>query len=189
VIIALGGFRADTLAEDSDMTLSILRSGYQIHHEEYAYAYTEAPDTWGAFAKQRFRWSYGVLQVTWKHRDLLFDPSSPPILRFFIFPNFLIFQIIIPIIAPLVDLALISMIVINITSYMLYGSLFYIEALGHIGASILIFLIIDFLVALIAFSLERGESMRALLLFIPQRFSYRFFMYYINLRALWNALK
>ncbi len=102
------------------MTLSILRSGFSIHHEEYAYAYTEAPSNWIAFGKQRSRWSYGVLQVTWKHIDVIFMSDISPMLRFFIFPSFIISQIIIPIIAPLFDILTICLIVINSISYTLY---------------------------------------------------------------------
>lgn len=66
-VLEAGGFKADTLAEDSDLTIAILRLGYRIVHEEEAHAYTEAPEDWKSFAKQRFRWAFGILQVTYKH--------------------------------------------------------------------------------------------------------------------------
>ncbi len=63
-----GGFGHDTLAEDTDLTIAIRRKGYQIRYEESAVAYTEAPETTAALAKQRFRWAFGTLQAAWKHR-------------------------------------------------------------------------------------------------------------------------
>ena len=38
----VGGFQTDTLAEDADLTLSLLEKGYRIEFEEDAKAYTEA---------------------------------------------------------------------------------------------------------------------------------------------------
>nr|WP_245203793.1 glycosyltransferase [Ammoniphilus resinae] len=67
-----GFFSHDTLAEDTDMTLKLLREGKRVYYEERALAYTEAPDEFRSFVKQRFRWVYGTLQCVWKHRDTIF---------------------------------------------------------------------------------------------------------------------
>ena len=66
-----GGFTTDTLAEDCDLTIRILRCSYVIENESLAIALTEAPETLNMFFKQRFRWSFGVMQTFWKNRDLL----------------------------------------------------------------------------------------------------------------------
>ncbi len=189
ILLQLGWFSKDTLAEDSDMTVSILRAGYLIQHEEYAYAYTEAPITWRSFAKQRFRWAFWVLQVTWKHIDVLFTPNTPVALRFFIFPSFIIYQTIVPIIAPLFDIFTIIMLILNTLSYFLYGSGIYFETLLHVLSYSLIFLTLDFIIACTALTFEKNESWKLLIYFLPQRILYRFFMYYINLLALWSGIK
>jgi cellulose synthase/poly-beta-1,6-N-acetylglucosamine synthase-like glycosyltransferase len=75
LILELGGFGGDTLAEDTDLTLKIRRAGYQIRYEEEAVAFTEAPEDTRGLAKQRFRWAFGTLQAAWKHRDALFVPK------------------------------------------------------------------------------------------------------------------
>ena len=54
-----GGFTTDTLAEDCDLTVRILRCGYTIKNDNHAIAMTEAPETVRMFLKQRFRWSFG----------------------------------------------------------------------------------------------------------------------------------
>jgi cellulose synthase/poly-beta-1,6-N-acetylglucosamine synthase-like glycosyltransferase len=52
-----GGFTTDTLAEDCDLTVRILRCNYVIENEPAAIGMTEAPETLKMFFKQRFRWS------------------------------------------------------------------------------------------------------------------------------------
>jgi cellulose synthase/poly-beta-1,6-N-acetylglucosamine synthase-like glycosyltransferase len=76
---AAGGLSTDTLAEDTDVTMGILRAGYQVVHEERAVAWTEAPSTLNDLWKQRYRWAYGTLQVVWKHRGAVREgqPAGP----------------------------------------------------------------------------------------------------------------
>lgn len=73
-IEAAGNFTTDTLAEDCDLTMRLHRSGYDIRNCTEAISYTEAPETFKQFMKQRFRWSFGVMQCFWKHRDTVFNP-------------------------------------------------------------------------------------------------------------------
>jgi len=75
LITELGGFANDTLAEDSDLTLRILRNGYKIEYDEDAIALTEAPDRVKGFLAQRFRWMYGTMQAAWKHLNTLMRPK------------------------------------------------------------------------------------------------------------------
>jgi cellulose synthase/poly-beta-1,6-N-acetylglucosamine synthase-like glycosyltransferase len=65
-----GPFSADTFAEDFDMTMEVLRSGYRVEYEDRALAYTEAPRTLEDLMKQRRRWYRGMIQVLSKHRDM-----------------------------------------------------------------------------------------------------------------------
>src|SRR5436305_391324 len=102
----LGGYPADTLAEDQDLTLAAQRAGWRVEFDPDARAYTEAPETVAGLLKQRFRWSFGTLQCIWKHRSALFNPKHP-VLGFVALPQIWLFQIILSAIAPLVDLAVI----------------------------------------------------------------------------------
>ncbi len=72
VILAAGGYRHHTLAEDFDLTLSVHRLGYKVLQDNSAMSYTEAPDDIRSLTKQRFRWLYGTTQAFWKHRDMMF---------------------------------------------------------------------------------------------------------------------
>jgi len=50
----------------------MLRCNYIIENENSAIAMTEAPETVKMFIKQRFRWSFGVMQTFWKNREYAF---------------------------------------------------------------------------------------------------------------------
>ena len=66
----IGFFSDDTFAEDFDMTMKILRSGYEVEYEDGAIAYTDAPKGLEDLMKQRRRWYRGMIQVLDKHRDM-----------------------------------------------------------------------------------------------------------------------
>jgi cellulose synthase/poly-beta-1,6-N-acetylglucosamine synthase-like glycosyltransferase len=68
-----GLFSDDTFAEDFDITLKILKSGYKIEYEEGSIAYTDAPKNTEDLMKQRRRWYRGMIQVLEKHRDMYFN--------------------------------------------------------------------------------------------------------------------
>ena len=70
----IGGFNEDTLAEDADATLELQKLGYAVVNENQAICDTEAPETIVALAKQRKRWTFGNVQVLWKHRSMFFRP-------------------------------------------------------------------------------------------------------------------
>ena len=65
-----GGYHTDTVAEDADLTMALLRHGYRVQYEDLALAYTEAPINANGLMRQRFRWSFGILQSVWKHRSV-----------------------------------------------------------------------------------------------------------------------
>src|SRR6202022_4986793 len=100
LVLEVGGFKEDTLAEDQDLTLEMRRAGYSVAYADGAVAYTEAPDTLRGLAKQRFRWSFGTLQCTWKHRDAFFRRKYGS-LGFVALPNVLLFQLLLPAVSPL----------------------------------------------------------------------------------------
>ena len=60
-----GGYHVDTVAEDADLTMALLRLGYRVEYEDMALAYTEAPTNANGLMRQRFRWSFGILQAVY----------------------------------------------------------------------------------------------------------------------------
>ena len=168
-----GGFTSDTLAEDCDLTIRILRCGYKIENENGAIALTEAPETLQQFMKQRFRWTFGVLQTFWKNRDALFNVNYK-VLGFIALPDILLFKYIIPVFAPIADL-------------MMLVGLFTGNA-REIGVYYLFFVIIDLLVAFLAFYFEKEKAWKLLFL-IPQRIVYRWFLLVVLFRTFRKAIK
>ena len=179
-IIEAGGFTSDTLAEDCDLTMRLHRCGYKINNSSTAISYTEAPETLKQFMKQRFRWSFGVIQCFWKHRDALFNP------RFRNFgmvamPNILVFQMILPFLAPLADLIL-------ILSLLGAAAGIVVASLPHILLYYIIFSVVDIAGAALAFAFEK-EDLKKLVWMIPQRLIYRQLMYYILFQSVTRAIK
>lgn len=177
-IAKAGGFTTDTLAEDCDLTIRILRSGYKVVNCVEAVAITEAPETLNEFMKQRFRWSYGVMQAFFKNKDACFNPQYKG-LGMVALPNILIFQIILPIFAPLADLVLIVSLIWNHNNP---------ESLHKIGIYYIVFMFVDVLVSIVAFVFEK-EKLSKLFWLIPQRFVYRQIMYVILFKAIKKAIK
>jgi cellulose synthase/poly-beta-1,6-N-acetylglucosamine synthase-like glycosyltransferase len=168
-----GGFTMDTLAEDCDITIRILRCGYRVENESHAVALTEAPETLRMFFKQRFRWSFGVMQSFWKNRNVLFQWEHKW-LGWIAMPNILVFQYIIPFLIPLADF------------FMIVGLLT--GNAAKIGWYYLIFMLVDTSVALLAFSFEK-ERISKLIWLIPQRLIWRWLMWYVLFKAFRRAIK
>ena len=113
----LGGFPRDTLAEDQDLTTAIQKAGHKIVFDPEAVAWTEAPDTLGALAKQRLRWSFGTLQCLWKHGDVTFNPRYGA-LGLVALPQVWLFQILLALFAPVVDLMLLVQLIVTYADYL-----------------------------------------------------------------------
>ncbi|MFS8082399.1 MAG: glycosyltransferase [Ginsengibacter sp.] len=179
-LLISGGFTKDTLAEDCDLTMRMLRDGYVIRNCTSALSFTEAPETFRQFMKQRFRWSFGVMQCFWKHRDTLFNPKYKN-LGMVAMPNILIFQIILPFLAPLADLILVVSLVAASLGIV-------VASVQHIIFYYIIFTLVDMAGAALAFAYEK-ENILKLVWMLPQRIIYRQMMYYILIKSFGKALK
>lgn len=177
-VIESGGFTTDTLAEDCDLTIRLLRNDYIVRNCTSAIAVTEAPESMKQFMKQRFRWSYGVMQSFWKNRDACFNPRYKG-LGMVALPNILLFQILLPILAPVADL---------IFFLSIAWSWHDPESLNKILFYYGLFLLVDVSVSVMAFSFEKEKFLRLIWL-IPQRFVYRQLMYVVLFKSIARAIK
>jgi cellulose synthase/poly-beta-1,6-N-acetylglucosamine synthase-like glycosyltransferase len=107
-----GGVPGDTLAEDTDLTMAVLRSGWRAVYAERAVAWTEAPGSLRQLWRQRYRWCYGTMQSAWKHRRAVFERGGGGRLGRRGLLYLVLFQMLLPLAAPLIDI------------YALYGALF-----------------------------------------------------------------
>jgi cellulose synthase/poly-beta-1,6-N-acetylglucosamine synthase-like glycosyltransferase/peptidoglycan/xylan/chitin deacetylase (PgdA/CDA1 family)/spore germination protein YaaH len=172
---AIDGFTTDTLAEDCDLTLRILRYGYTIRTCNEALAHTEAPESLKMFIKQRFRWSFGMMQSFWKHRDLLFSFRKPNI-GWVALPNLLIFNFIIPFFSPLVDIMFVAGL---FTRHALEYSLFY-----------MLYFVIDCIISSLAYRYDQQKfGLKQMGYLFIQRFIYRQLLFFVLLKAYLRAIK
>ena len=188
LLVEAGGFPSDTLAEDQDLTLRIRRLGYKIGYEESAVAWTEAPHNLRSLAKQRFRWSYGTLQCMWKHSDALFRLRYGA-LGFIAMPNVWIFQILFPLISPVMDLMLVYTLSANALDRWQQPTGYSSTNLQQVLLYYALFLAIDWVSAGFAFMLERRERWSLLWWLFLQRFCYRQVMYYVMIKSVAMALR
>jgi len=172
---AAGGYPLNTVAEDADLTMNLLEQGFKVDYEDRSLAFTEAPVNAKGLMRQRFRWSFGILQSVWKHRAAFVRNKA---MGLFALPNILIFQMLLPLVSPFIDIMFLA----GIVNYFINRH-FHPEAasaasfeklLAYFGA----FLLIDFITSSIAFSLERRHAAHKgdgwLLFHIwLQRFAYR----------------
>jgi cellulose synthase/poly-beta-1,6-N-acetylglucosamine synthase-like glycosyltransferase/peptidoglycan/xylan/chitin deacetylase (PgdA/CDA1 family) len=170
----VGGMSGDTLAEDTDVTLAIGRTGRRVVYAEQARAWTEAPSTVAGLWRQRYRWSYGTMQAVWKHRGAVVsrDRRETRIGRRAI-PYMVFFQILLPMVAPLIDVLA------------LYGLIFTDPV--PVAAAWLGFNALQLALAAFAFRLD-GESPRPLWALPLQQFVYRQMMYLVIIESTISAL-
>lgn len=188
VISQLGFFATDTLAEDTDLTLSVEKLGYKVLYEEDAIALTEAPDTTNALIKQRYRWTYGTYQACFKHRDAFLNPKNG-LLGFVTFPNIILFQILLPLISPILDLFVIITIFSLWITWAQHPEDILLGPLLSVLFYYFIFLIFDYLIAGLAFLLEKKEDWSLLVWLLLQRFYYRQLMYYIAIKSIISSVR
>jgi cellulose synthase/poly-beta-1,6-N-acetylglucosamine synthase-like glycosyltransferase/peptidoglycan/xylan/chitin deacetylase (PgdA/CDA1 family)/spore germination protein YaaH len=188
LIETCGGFSADTLAEDQDLTLRIRKLGYKIGYEESAIGWTEAPHSLKMLARQRFRWAYGTLQCLWKHRDVLFRPRYGA-LGFVALPNVWIFQILFPLISPVMDLILVYTLLSSLLDRLQQPVGYSFTNLRQVLFYYALFLAVDWSAACFAFVLERKERWSLLWWLFLQRFCYRQVMYYVMVKSVTTAVR
>jgi cellulose synthase/poly-beta-1,6-N-acetylglucosamine synthase-like glycosyltransferase/peptidoglycan/xylan/chitin deacetylase (PgdA/CDA1 family) len=186
-----GGITADTVAEDADLTIGIRRLGWRVTYDEEAIAWTEAPETPRVLIRQRFRWTFGTLQSFWKHRDTLFRPKYGT-LGWIALPNIFVFQIVLPLVSPLIDLMFLGAVAMW---GLMQLHLSWLPQVNYATADLmrsvvffLGFLIIDVLTCVVAFALERHEDWTLLIPVLLQRFYYRQLMYIVLFRSVKEAV-
>ncbi len=172
-LAAVGGVSADTLAEDTDLTMAICRSGWRVVYEQSAIAWTEAPSRLSQLWRQRYRWCYGTLQAMWKHRHSVVEGGASGRVGRRCLTYLVLFQVLLPLIAPVVDLATIYGLVflspLKITMFWLAFNGLQMVACGY------------------ALALD-GERIRAVWSLPLQQLVYRQVMYLVTIQSVMTAL-
>ncbi|MGW4879920.1 bifunctional polysaccharide deacetylase/glycosyltransferase family 2 protein [Streptomyces sp. NPDC004262] len=172
-VLEAGGMSEDTLAEDTDITIALHRAGRRVVYQEHARAWTEAPGSLAQLWSQRYRWSYGTMQALWKHRKSLTDKGPSGRFGRVGMPLVVLFQIVTPLFAPLIDVfTAYSMIFVDLRAALLA----WFAVLG-----------VQLACAAYAFRLDR-EKYRYLLMMPLQQLAYRQMMYLVLIHSCVTAL-
>ncbi len=188
LVTGAGGFSADTLAEDADLTFSLLEKGTRVLFAERARGWTEAPDTVKGFMRQRFRWMYGTMQAAWKHRKAFMNPRYGS-MGVFALPNILVFQVLFPLVSPVMDLVMASSLIVAGLQQHYHPADDPSHALSRVLFYYAMFLVVDVLASVLAFSLERDEDWWLMVWLPVQRFLYRQLMYYVAIKSVMTAVR
>lgn len=184
---AVGGYPVDTLAEDQDLTIAIQRAGWRVTFDTDAVAWTEAPQSFRALARQRYRWAFGTLQCLWKHRGIMRDGRPVGLARIGM-PQAWLFQIAFAAISPLIDLSLLVSIGSTAARVVQHGWAQTQTDVLRMALYWLIFTTIDILAGAIAYRLDGREPRYPVALLVAQRFVYRQIMYWVVIRAIGAAV-
>jgi cellulose synthase/poly-beta-1,6-N-acetylglucosamine synthase-like glycosyltransferase len=152
--------------------VKILKAGYTVANENRAVAVTEAPETVKQFLKQRFRWTYGIMQMFWKQRQTFLNPN----IKDWDFGQCRIFYC--------------SSILFRSSRHWQMLSCF-LEFYPETEVKYSVIINFPFgrcFIGFIAFIMQR-EKLVNLLYIIPQRFGYRWLMYIVLFKSLRKALK
>ncbi|MER6219574.1 bifunctional polysaccharide deacetylase/glycosyltransferase family 2 protein [Streptomyces sp900105755] len=172
-VLGVGGMSEDTLAEDTDITIAMHRAGWRVVYQEHAKAWTEAPGSLKQLWSQRYRWSYGTMQALWKHRKSLTDRGPSGRFGRVGMPLVVLFQIVTPVFAPLIDVFTVySMIFVDFEAALLA----WLAVLG-----------IQLACAAYAFRLDK-EKYRYLAMMPLQQLAYRQMMYLVLIHSCITAL-
>lgn len=174
-LLDVGGIPGDTLAEDTDLTLAVGRAGWRVVYAPDARAWTEAPASLGSLWRQRYRWSFGTMQAVFKHRGAILsrDADDRRVGRRGL-PYILLFLIVLPMLAPLIDL------------FAVYGVVF--TDTWRTLAMWAAFNAVQLCIAAFAFRLD-GEPLRPLWALPLQQLLYRQLMYLVIIESTVGAVQ
>lgn len=152
----VGGYDADTFAEDADLTLKLITAGWRIVYEDSAITWTQGPTNVLDLIQQRYRWTRGILQAIRKRKGILLRP----------FPDF-------PLWLSAVEMAFEGVVwpVLNVYAHLFFALVALLFGMGELLLYWWILLtLLDMVVALITVSMEE-ESLGL----VPLAVIYRFF--------------
>ncbi|HEY0794173.1 MAG TPA: glycosyltransferase, partial [Acidisarcina sp.] len=185
-----GCYPVNTVAEDADLTMNLLEQGYKVVYEDSSLAFTEAPIDAGGLMRQRFRWSFGILQAVFKHRNAFLRNKA---MGFFALPNILVFQILLPLVSPFIDIMFVGGVLHYLIDKHYHPDTASSADFEKLLTYFLGFLVIDFVTSTLAFSLERkhpankGDGWLLFHIWL-QRFAYRQVFSLVLLKTIKRAI-
>jgi cellulose synthase/poly-beta-1,6-N-acetylglucosamine synthase-like glycosyltransferase len=102
-VVEAGGFRADIIGEDMELTVRLHRTlgarglRYRVAFIPNPVCWTDAPEDLQTLKKQRMRWQRGLAESLWENRKLCFAKGSGAA-GWFAFPFFVLFELLSPVV-------------------------------------------------------------------------------------------
>ena len=184
-VLDCGGFSTETLGEDRDLAMALLKKGYKTEFEALAFSETQAPHNLKNFVRQRFRWTYSTLQCEWKYLSCLCNPFKKG-LGLLLMPDLVIFQTVLPL----------------VTTVGFITNLFYFNKYEFtmLAVSYAFSVLIEIVLFLLAWRITKEKIyVKDLLAVLPQRIVYgvicTFLLYkaaiyaFIGVTVLWNKVE
>ncbi|OIB55623.1 glycosyltransferase family 2 protein [Natrialba sp. SSL1] len=171
VLSEVFAYDPDTLTEDFDVTMKVLRAGYRVSVSD-ARVYTEAPATWHDLYRQRLRWYRGNYMTIIKHWSVVTDSSYGYLNRIAL------------------PFRLVEMFFLPLASFVVLAYIAWLIAAGHVLTVLAVFVFftsIVFLIAALGIQIE-GEDWR-LLVYAPLLVvGYKQFHDALNVKCLLDVL-
>ena len=189
-VLAGGCYPVNTVAEDADLTMNLVEQGLKVIYEDRALAFTEAPINAKGLMRQRFRWSFGTLQAVFKHKQAFRTNRA---MGFFALPNIVVFQIVLPLVSPLIDLLFLASAIQFLVNKHYHAGTARAASCDNVLVYFLEFIVVGFVTSALAFSLERrhpankGDGWLLFHIWL-QRFSYRQVFSVVLFRTLKRAI-
>ena len=102
-VIAVGGYRSDTVGEDMELVVRMhrylreQRVEYEMHFLPDPVCWTEVPESRKVLGRQRNRWQRGLIDSLRIHRRMMLNPKYGPI-GLIGFPYFVFFEMLAPVV-------------------------------------------------------------------------------------------
>jgi cellulose synthase/poly-beta-1,6-N-acetylglucosamine synthase-like glycosyltransferase len=147
LLVEIGGLDPLSLAEDAELVITLIehqRLAGRPHRFVFVpepVCWTEVPETWKVLGRQRQRWSHGLAQLLWKHKNMIGNPRFGPVGTMAL-PFFLVFELI----GPVVE-------VFGVASIAIAASVGILD-LGGAGAMMLLALAVGMLLSTTAVAVE-----------------------------------
>jgi biofilm PGA synthesis N-glycosyltransferase PgaC len=162
VLEEVGGW-PDKIGEDIVLSWAILNYGYYIGHSENAICWTNVPETYKIFYRQRKRWSRGLIEAFRRYPDMLFKKEMYVI---FIWYNLMF---------PYIDLMFLFCFFPGVLIALIFG--FQLLA----GKITLLLLPLTFLYSHIIYTIQRNTLIKNSIKIDGRRYSYIRYMFFYQL--------
>jgi cellulose synthase/poly-beta-1,6-N-acetylglucosamine synthase-like glycosyltransferase len=171
-LVEAGTYHKETLVEDFDATMKVLRSGMVVNASNTATAYTQAPPTLRDYYKQRKRWYRGNLQVLRRHSDILMNPRFGYLQRL-AYPLMAIHMLLIPAASLMMWSFVVYMVIIGDYYFVLW--------------SLTMFIILQYLLSAMAVRME-GDDKKMILYSVFLVIGYKQIIDFLQLKAVFEEL-